>query len=618
MSRAQGAIVRAVSEDLGAQAGDIAVELRQSAGDAKKPPEERNALELLARSADAMSRATAANLERHLEETKSAETLANSPSFGADAAALNKAATDLVEMAEHSQRTVQLRNALKTTENATVAAKDALERQASPAAAIAQQQTAAELKESTVEFQNALQAAINVVDANVLTKVLPLTQSPLPAKAIELLNQRATQTLSGETPDPKFVDTQQQALKELKQELDKQTPTVREATQALNGELKAMAQAWVAANPELTQPVAKAEEKPAPSKITGEEISAMTQKLRAAAEHDRKAAEYIDRARALEEHARERLKVDAPAVAQALRAAGHDADAVAKSNPANPVAPALQAAEKALTKAAQDNEDLAKRTDMLPLAQLADKLSAVSQDVEKSATDIAMNLGKAEDAATQSAQKIGQQVRGFAGWDADRAAELRRAARAEQLARENAQESNGSRAELEKQVLAELDALDKPLNGKLDQSIVSAVRKSAGDDVKQAAAPTPEPKLETLAQRAQNGAQALEQLAARTGKIAQNALSASSNGSASTGAGGEKSDPKHEGGESASASTGTEKVANPPAGIPIDKSTWNRLPDDLRRDLLNAAGGRFPAEYELSIRRYFKNVAASQQSAEKK
>jgi hypothetical protein len=51
----------------------------------------------------------------------------------------------------------------------------------------------------------------------------------------------------------------------------------------------------------------------------------------------------------------------------------------------------------------------------------------------------------------------------------------------------------------------------------------------------------------------------------------------------------------------------------PPQGIPIDAATWNRLPDDLRRDLLNAAGGQFPAEYEMSIRRYFKNVATIQQ-----
>jgi hypothetical protein len=48
-----------------------------------------------------------------------------------------------------------------------------------------------------------------------------------------------------------------------------------------------------------------------------------------------------------------------------------------------------------------------------------------------------------------------------------------------------------------------------------------------------------------------------------------------------------------------------------PKGLPIDEATWNRLPDDLRRDLLNAAGGRFPAEYEASIRRYFKNLAAT-------
>ncbi|MCY3020870.1 MAG: hypothetical protein NTW87_17780, partial [Planctomycetota bacterium] len=52
---------------------------------------------------------------------------------------------------------------------------------------------------------------------------------------------------------------------------------------------------------------------------------------------------------------------------------------------------------------------------------------------------------------------------------------------------------------------------------------------------------------------------------------------------------------------------------DPPQGIPIDKATWNRLPDNLRRDLLNAAGGRFPAEYEGSIKRYFKNLAADRE-----
>ncbi|MFH0938146.1 MAG: DUF4175 family protein [Planctomycetota bacterium] len=53
------------------------------------------------------------------------------------------------------------------------------------------------------------------------------------------------------------------------------------------------------------------------------------------------------------------------------------------------------------------------------------------------------------------------------------------------------------------------------------------------------------------------------------------------------------------------------RAPNPPKELPIDQTTWNRLPDNLRRDLLNAAGGRFPAEYEMSIRRYFKNIAAS-------
>ena len=69
-----------------------------------------------------------------------------------------------------------------------------------------------------------------------------------------------------------------------------------------------------------------------------------------------------------------------------------------------------------------------------------------------------------------------------------------------------------------------------------------------------------------------------------------------------------------QGGEGAKSVTQSQAQASQPLilppGLPIDKATWNRLPDSLRRDLLNAAGGRFPAEYEVSIRHYFKNVAA--------
>src|SRR5262245_61602595 len=67
-----------------------------------------------------------------------------------------------------------------------------------------------------------------------------------------------------------------------------------------------------------------------------------------------------------------------------------------------------------------------------------------------------------------------------------------------------------------------------------------------------------------------------------------------------------------EGGGNTGASQGG-FAPNPPKGLPIDRETWNRLPDDLRRDLLNAAGGRFPAEYEMSIRRYFKNLAENKE-----
>jgi membrane-associated HD superfamily phosphohydrolase len=51
-------------------------------------------------------------------------------------------------------------------------------------------------------------------------------------------------------------------------------------------------------------------------------------------------------------------------------------------------------------------------------------------------------------------------------------------------------------------------------------------------------------------------------------------------------------------------------MTEPPPGLPIDTKTWNKLPDHLRRQLMATAGSRFPAEYEGSIRRYFKNVAS--------
>ena len=72
-----------------------------------------------------------------------------------------------------------------------------------------------------------------------------------------------------------------------------------------------------------------------------------------------------------------------------------------------------------------------------------------------------------------------------------------------------------------------------------------------------------------------------------------------------------KSDGHGDAGKGSQAQSKGALAPEPPAGIPIDKATWNKLPENLRRDLLNASGGRFPAEYESSIKRYFKNVAST-------
>jgi hypothetical protein len=587
MARAD-AIVRVIGEDLRSQFDDVVAELRQTANDIHRSAEERKLSEALAQRSEAMTREAAANLERRLNDFKTPDALArseqNQANLGSDAAALQKSAGELAEMAERGERTMQLRDALQDCTRSDTAAADTLGRPPSPSAAVAQQQAAAELKRSATELQQAIAAQGEQAGA----PYNAIAQDPVEMKAIDTLNQTAADTLTGEiTKNSDAV--RQETIKELK----KHANTARDAEKTINQELLAMAQNW--AGNTTAAPVLPADQ----PKSAAEQAADVALKLHQQAERNRKATEYIERAKSLEEHAREKLKHDAPTVAQALRATGRDAEAASKDQK-NPASGTLAVAEKVFTKAAQSNDDIAKRTDTLPLKQLADQLSTASQEIEKAAGEIAGNLGKPEESSTQVTQKIGQQARGFAGWDADRAAELRRAARAEELARENAQETNGSRAELEKQVLAELDALDKQLKGKLDQSIAAAIRKSAGEDGKAAKASD---NLEMLAKGARNGAENLEQMAARMEKIAANA-----GGSASSGAHDSKTDMKQKGD-----SPDSKLVAAPPPGVPVDKSTWNRLPDDLRRDLLNAAGGRFPAEYELSIRRYFKNVAASQQ-----
>jgi hypothetical protein len=472
-------------------------------------------------------------------------------------------------------------------------------------------------------------------------------------------------------------------------------------------------------------------------------VNELAKDLRGEAEHDRQMADAIDRANGMEERAREKLKTGGAELAKEMQQAGAEAAQLAKTAP--PLAGPLGEAQKALDQSGNNVGDAAKKSDSEQLPKLAEELDKAAQGLEKPVTDLANTLGQPDDKNTQNEQKIGSEARDAAGKAADLADELRRAQRAEDIARENEHADSGTRAQLEAEVRDAIAAMEKiPAESGTNAEELAALGKEAaeaaageakhqqesGGGKPEAGAPNANNEkggkpgdpaaphsgsgaasLEHASQHARGSAEKMEQMAAQMEKLARSmsggkapamaatpgdadnasetpvadamkALAAAeaaqdtgdsaeaaqmkakaaqlldqaaeaARGQASgmqtagnaeaqamamaekgqTGKGKQPGKPGKEPGsgkaQSTAANSGQKSGSNaqgtpaaatlaplsrtPPQGIPIDAATWNRLPDDLRRDLLNAAGGQFPAEYEMSIRRYFKNVATIQQ-----
>lgn len=511
-------------------------------------------------------------------------------------------------------------------------------------------------------------------------------------------------------------------------------------------------------------------------KAMGKRLDELAKELQAEAERQRQTADNLDRARGMADQAREKVKQEGAKIANALREEGKAAGEASKQAQGKPIAVPLAGADKALPEAAQATDQQAQQAATAPLEDLANNLDKIAGGIEKPLNELSAQLGQPEDPATQAAQKIGQQARQTAGKEADLAGELREAARAERLAKAGSKAASGSRKDLEAQVRAALDALDKAgalpeeMNGELASAHKAAneeqaedggaeneggkedgkenqagakgdhppggkkggskgQKQDAGKSGKNSGAKEQggqegqgedEPGMESASKQARAHSERMAQMAGNLQRMAQgmkqgqrgarrpsesgqatqtpaadamealaDAEAAQQTGDGSQasamkkqaadllgqaaeaargqatgsqtqgsneaqmmamaeggkdgqGEGKEQGQGKGQGkeqgqgkGQSQGQAKGQGKgqgkssggqqsnpngspqasqggiAPNPPKGIPIDKDTWNRLPDDLRRDMLNASGERFPAEYEMSIRRYFKSLATN-------
>ncbi|MBI3829860.1 MAG: DUF4175 family protein [Planctomycetes bacterium] len=516
-------------------------------------------------------------------------------------------------------------------------------------------------------------------------------------------------------------------------------------------------------------------------KAMGKRLDELAKELQAEADRQRQAADNLDRARGMAEQAREKAKQEGAKIANALREEGKAAGEASKQAQGKSIAAPLAGADKALPEAAQATDQQAQQADTAPLEELANNLDKIAGGLEKPLNELSAQLGQPEDAATQSAQKIGQQARQTAGKEADLAGELREAARAERLAKEGGKAASGNRKELEEQVRAALDALDKPgaLPDEMEGELASAHKEASEEKAEDGGADqagekedggnedggkedaagakgehaagakkgskgqkqggekggksgtskeqagqdgngADEPGMESSSKQARAHSERMAQMAGHLQRMAQglkqgqrgprssgekgqasqtpaadamevmaDAEAAQQTGAASQanamkqqaaallgqaaeaargqatgsqtqgsneaqmmamadgekegqgegkgkgkeqgqgkgqgqgqskgqaqGKGQGKGQGKQAGGQQSNPNGSPQAsqggiAPNPPKGIPIDKDTWNRLPDNLRRDMLNASGERFPAEYELSIRRYFKSLATN-------
>jgi len=404
----------------------------------------------------------------------------------------------------------------------------------------------------------------------------------------------------------------------------------------------------------------------APRRVAlAERTAALADRLRTEAEAARVAAQRIQGVGVQQGAAREALGRELPQAVQALKGAAKDSSALAD------VSGALSEAAKAL-------EGLQTKTANASSAEIEQRIAAASDALAKPLNDLSTQTG---DAARQDAMRgAGGRLRQTLGKMSDWSSEIARAERASGHAERDVQAQRGSRRELEQQVRAALDALEKEKAAPPEADPVRAALTAP-----EAGLPTRSEKnpggsaerTEKLAETLRADAERLGTLAAGLSKVAQaldgeaaakkplpathadaavqSALQALSEAEAAelTGAMAEagrsterasrlldyaaeaerdraegvnqlsqwpmgsdspRGSSRRPGAAPKSAPRPTPgNLKTPPPGLPIDLATWNRLPESMRRDLLNAQGQRFPAEYEQSIRRYFKNLASAKE-----
>jgi hypothetical protein len=264
--------------------------------------------------------------------------------------------------------------------------------------------------------------------------------------------------------EQKAADAQQnaQASNDAKQNAEAAKQNA-EATKQAAEAAKQAAQAEAgldAAEKELAKDIG-ADAKEAAKEAMAGQLNELAQELRQEAERERQSANHLNQAAALEQQARDNLKKESPALAQALKDAQKNAASAAKGKAPEAAQP-LNAAQQELGQAGDATAAEGKKADSAPLEQLAADLNKIAKDIEKPVGEVAAALGKIPDEQSQQdAQRAGREARNAAGRAAELAEEMKRADRAGDLAQAGAQEAGGDRQQLEGEVKAALKALEK-------------------------------------------------------------------------------------------------------------------------------------------------------------
>ncbi|HYF50938.1 MAG TPA: DUF4175 family protein [Planctomycetota bacterium] len=390
------ATVRALTEDMKAQASQIASELKEAAADSRRPLGERQALQAVAQQAEQLSRGLASELDRRLNEARTPEALAQSnqaiPNMGQQAAEMQNQSLELAKKAQQVEKAVRLHDALKASETALADANKAIKKDASPDNAPQQQQTAEQLRAKMKDLQQAAQAATGAMDNNVVLQAQQLAATPGATKAPEMLDKRAAEALSGKPEDAKTADAQRKAEEAMGKETAAQAQNADKIADSVDKQMAAMAQNWNGAD--LAQPLREAAQH---AHQTGDALAQLPQDKPMSANPAAldKAAKESEAARAKAQASAERLALQA----EALRDQAKD---VPPPNPADPNS----------VKAAADQAQMLKdkADDMARLAAAINHEAAAKLEPAASMLDRARNNPSQEMKGPKDGQAQAQQA----------------------------------------------------------------------------------------------------------------------------------------------------------------------------------------------------------------